>query len=47
MLYIIIGFCGLVLLPFPGYKKYWGILKISEGFGGINGLLGRRYNEYK
>jgi glycosyltransferase involved in cell wall biosynthesis len=46
-LYVIIGFGGLVLMPFPLNKKYWGLLKISEGFGGINGLLGIRYDEYK
>ena len=44
---IIIGFCALVLTPFPFKKRYWGLLKIAEGSGGIAGFLSIRYEEYK
>ena len=45
-LYIILGFFSLILIPFPIRKRYLGILKLYEGWGGIKGLLGLRYNEY-
>lgn len=45
-LYIIQGFFSLILIPFPIRKRYLGILKLYEGWGGIKGLLGLRYNEY-
>lgn len=45
--YIIIGFCGLVLLPVPFEKRYWGSLKLAEGFGALAGFLSLRYKEYK
>jgi succinoglycan biosynthesis protein ExoM len=47
LIYIFLGFFALVLTLFPFKKKYWGILKIAEGCGGITGLLEIRYDEYK
>jgi hypothetical protein len=46
ILYIGFGIVGLLLLFLPIEKKYWGILKLSEGVGG---LLGGSYlyKEYK
>ena len=46
ILYIGFGIVGLILLFLPIEKKYWGILKLSEGVGG---LLGGSYlyKEYK
>ena len=45
--YIIIGTFAVILLPFPIRKKYWGILKVTEGFGGIVGFFNVLYEEYK
>jgi len=47
IVYIFIGICSLIIIPFPVKKKYWGILKITEGFGGLIGLFNGRYKEYK
>jgi succinoglycan biosynthesis protein ExoM len=47
LLYIFLGFFALLLTPLPVKKRYWGLLKIAEGFGGISGFLSIRYNEYK
>lgn len=44
--YVLIGFLALILALFPVKKRYWGILKIYEGLGGIAGFLSLRYNEY-
>jgi succinoglycan biosynthesis protein ExoM len=46
-LYIILGFCTLILTPFPFKKRYWGLLKLCEGCGGITGFLSIRYNAYQ
>jgi len=46
LLYIIAGFFGLLLVPFPIKKRYKGLLKFSEGLGGIAGFLSLRYNAY-
>ena len=46
-IYIIFGFCTLILMLIPIKMKYWGILKLSEGIGGISGLVGNLYNEYE
>ncbi|MEI6047781.1 MAG: glycosyltransferase [Bacteroidota bacterium] len=46
-IYILMGICALVILPFPIKKRYWGILKLSEGIGGITGLFNFLYLEYK
>jgi cellulose synthase/poly-beta-1,6-N-acetylglucosamine synthase-like glycosyltransferase len=47
LFYIISGICALVMLPFPVIKKYWGIIKISEGIGGMAGLANYKYFEYR
>jgi succinoglycan biosynthesis protein ExoM len=47
LLYITLGFFALLLTPIPFKKRYWGLLKIAEGFGGLSGFLRIRYNEYK
>jgi succinoglycan biosynthesis protein ExoM len=46
VVYIIFGTIGLILILLPVQKKYWGILKLSQGIGG---LLGGSflYKEYK
>jgi succinoglycan biosynthesis protein ExoM len=44
--YVLIGLIGLILLLFPFKKRYLGILKLSEGCGGLAGILNLRYNEY-
>jgi succinoglycan biosynthesis protein ExoM len=46
LIYILTGFIGLVLIIFPVRKRYWGLLKLSEGLGGIAGFLSLRYNAY-
>jgi hypothetical protein len=43
---IIAGFIGIILL-WPFTVRYWGYLKISEGFGAFVGLINIRYEEYK
>lgn len=45
--YLFLGIPGLLLLPFRGKNKYWGILKVSEGWGGLAGLFSVKYHEYK
>lgn len=45
--YILIGAFLFLLILFPIKKKYWGLLKIAEGAGGIAALFSLRYNEYK
>lgn len=47
MYYIISGFISLIIITLPIEKKYWGILRLSEGIGGIAGLLNLKYNEYQ
>jgi len=47
MAYILIGICALIVLPLPIKKKYWGILKITEGVGGLTGFFNTLYQEYK
>ena len=44
--YVLIGSIGLILLPFHCKKRYFGILKLSEGCGGLAGIISLRYNEY-
>ena len=46
-IYVIFGFCALFLMLIPIKLKYWGILKLSEGIGGLSGLIGNLYNEYE
>ena len=45
--YIIAGIPALLLLISPIKKKYWGIIKLYEGIGGIAGLFSLKYREYK
>jgi glycosyltransferase involved in cell wall biosynthesis len=47
ILYILIGTVAAVFTFFPIRKRYWGVLKISEGFGGVAGILTIRYAAYK
>jgi len=45
--YIAAGIPALLMLLSPIKKNYWGILKLSEGIGGLAGLFNIRYREYK
>ncbi|MDD3319932.1 MAG: glycosyltransferase family 2 protein [Paludibacter sp.] len=47
LIYILIGFLGIIFMLLPIKKRYWGILKLSEGLGGISGLGNKIYSEYK
>lgn len=47
LIYIFIGFFATVLMLLPIKRRYWGILKLSEGLGGIAGLGNKIYSEYK
>jgi succinoglycan biosynthesis protein ExoM len=42
IIYIISGTLAIILILFPIKRKLWGILKISEGIGGISGLINIR-----
>lgn len=44
---IITGIVAAPVLLLPLRKKYWGVLKFSEGIGVIAGLLSIKYYEYK
>jgi hypothetical protein len=44
--YIVSGIFALIMLMFPVTKKYWGLIKISEGIGGLAGLFNLKYYEY-
>ncbi len=46
VLYLVLGFIGLFALLTNIKKRYWGVLKIAEGAGGIMGVIGIRYKEY-
>jgi hypothetical protein len=41
------GFAGIILLIFPIELRYWGILKLTEGIGGLTGIFSILYKEYK
>lgn len=45
--YIISGISALIILPLPITRKYWGVLKLSEGIGGLAGLFNLKYYEYR
>jgi succinoglycan biosynthesis protein ExoM len=45
--YIFLGFVALILILLPVKRKYWGILKLTEGIGGLAGVGNILYNEYK
>jgi GT2 family glycosyltransferase len=47
LIYIIAGICAFIFIPIPIKKKYWGIIKLSEGVGGLAGLINIKYYEYK
>jgi succinoglycan biosynthesis protein ExoM len=47
LIYIIVGFSAIVLILIPVKHKYWGILKLTEGIGGMAGLGNLLYQEYK
>ena len=47
ILYIFVGLLTAILIAVPFKKRYWGILKLVNGVGGITGLGNLLYNEYK
>lgn len=47
ILYMILGICASVFTLVPFRKRYWGILKLAEGFGGVAGFLSLRYAAYR
>lgn len=47
VLYLFFGMLALSALLTSHKKKYWGILKIAEGIGGISGVMNIRFKEYK
>ncbi len=44
--YILSGSAGLIMVPLPIKPRYWGILTISEGIGGLTGLFNYRPEGY-
>lgn len=46
-LYLLIGAAGTLLMLFPIKLKYWGVLKVAEGYGGMAGVINVKYHEYK
>lgn len=44
--YIFLGIIALPMQLLPVKLKYFGIIKLFEGMGGLAGLFGIRYNEY-
>lgn len=46
-IYIIVGFLSSILILFPIKRRYWGVLKLSDGLGAIAGLGNKIYSEYK
>lgn len=46
VMYIIAGIPGLLMLLSPK-RNYWGIIKLSEGIGGLAGLFSIRLGEYE
>lgn len=47
LIYIIIGSIASIAVISSYKKKYWGLLKMVEGAGGIYGAFGFLYKEYK
>jgi succinoglycan biosynthesis protein ExoM len=47
LIYIITGISAIILIIFPIKRKYWGILTLTEGVGGVTGLANILYKEYK
>jgi succinoglycan biosynthesis protein ExoM len=46
-LYLLVGVCAIFIIPIPIKRRYYGLLKFSEGLGGIAALLNIRHHEYK
>lgn len=46
ILYIIIGMLTLPLALIPFSRRYWGLLKLMDGIGGLYGMLGKTFKEY-
>lgn len=46
-IYILVGLLASVLVIVPVKKRYWGLLKLSEGLGGLSGFGNKIYSEYK
>jgi succinoglycan biosynthesis protein ExoM len=46
-LYLIVGLLAFSFIPFPFKRRYWGLIKASEGVGGFAGLFNIKYYEYK
>jgi succinoglycan biosynthesis protein ExoM len=44
---ILLGFLGFILIIIPFRKRYWGLLKMAEGCGGLAGSFSIQYDEYK
>lgn len=47
LIYIFAGICATFIIIIPIKKRYWGILKLTEGIGGLAGFFSILYNEYK
>jgi len=47
LIYLITGAFAIVIVPIPIRKRYWGLLKLSEGIGGLAALFNIRYHAYK
>jgi len=47
LMYIIVGLVGIFFLILPIKKKFWGVLTLVEGIGGLAGLFNILYKEYK
>lgn len=47
LIYIILGGSALISILIPIKRKYWGILTLTEGIGGLTGLVSILYKEYK
>ena len=47
LLYIFTGISAAVISLIPIRKRYWGLLKLSEGLGSTVGLFMIKYEEYK
>ena len=45
-IYIFIGFFSLPLVLIPFKKRYWGLLKLMDGLGGLYGMMGKTFKEY-
>ena len=46
IIYIIIGILTLPLILAPFTMRYWGLLKLMDGIGGIYGMMGKTFKEY-